>query len=218
MRPGVAAKEQSASLIEEVRRMMPCSASFSEAMGRKGNLDPAIKPVAQGTVMVGPALTVEAGAGDNLGLHFGLLECKPGDVIVADCKARSDYGYWGEFMSSVALAKGVAGIVVDGGVRDIAALRRMPFAVFSRGVAVAGTAKKVRGTVNKPVVCGGITVNPGDLVVGDDDGVVVVPSAEIEEVVKKTKERNDDEKASLESIVKGKLKYSEFMEKKGWMH
>ena len=204
-------------LLEQVRKMMPCSASFSEAMGRKGNLDPAIKPVTPGKVMVGLAITVEAGAGDNLALHYGLLESKAGDVIVADCKARGDYGYWGEFMSSVAAAKGVVGIVVDGGVRDIAALRNMTFGVFARGVSVAGTAKKVPGSVNKTIVCGGVRVSPRDLVVGDDDGVVVVPSEEIERIVAKTKERNDEERASIRSIVKGDMKYSEFMSKKGWM-
>jgi 4-hydroxy-4-methyl-2-oxoglutarate aldolase len=216
MKAGINAERRS-TLVEEVRSMMPCSASFSEAMGRTGNLDPAIKPVAQGTVMVGLATTVEAGAGDNLALHFGLVEAKPGDVIVADCKARGDYGYWGEFMSSVALAKGVEGIVVDGGVRDIAILRKMPFGVFARGVSVAGTVKKDNGSVNRPIVCGGVKVSPGDLVLGDDDGVVVVPVKDIESIVAKTKERNDDEKASLEQIVKGKLQYSEFMKKKGWM-
>jgi 4-hydroxy-4-methyl-2-oxoglutarate aldolase len=211
------AAKNSTNVIREVKQMMPCTATFSEAMGMKGNVDPSIKPVAPGTIIVGFARTAETAAGDNLALHHALLQAEAGEVIVADCKARSEYGHWGEFMSTVAMDKGVEGIVVDGGVRDVAVLRKLKFGVFARGVSVMGTSKKSPGTVNRPVMCGGVQVSPGDLVLGDDDGVVVVPSGQIDEVLSKAKRRTEDEKATLQSLKAGRMAYSEFMKKKGWL-
>jgi 4-hydroxy-4-methyl-2-oxoglutarate aldolase len=203
--------------ITEFRKMMPCAAIVHETMGRKGNMIHLIKPIAQGMMIAGVAKTVVSAPGDNLMLHRALLTGKAGDVIVADCQGHYEYGYWGEFMTSVALAKGIEGLVIDGGVRDSSAIRSLGFGVFAGGIAMAGTSKNVTRTMDEPITCGGVEVSPGDLVLGDDDGVVVVPSAKATEVLAIAKDKARKERADLRSIVEGRTSYREFLRGKGWL-
>jgi 4-hydroxy-4-methyl-2-oxoglutarate aldolase len=205
------------AIISDIRKMMPCTALFHEAMGRRGNMTPSIKPMAQDTVIVGPARTVKSEPGDNLMLHMALSEAKRSEVIVADCQGHLEYGYWGEFMSSVAMIRGIEGLVIDGGVRDATAIRRMGFGVFARGISVGGTSKRATGILNETITCGGVEVSPGDLILGDYDGVVVVPSNKAAEVLASAKVKAGKEKADLRSILEGRMNYEEFLRKNGWL-
>ena len=150
------------------------SASIHEASGRKGYVDCAIKPINRGIKICGPAFTVQCAAGDNIMLHKALERAQPGDVIVADVGGAYDYGYFGNLMATSALAKSLAGLCIDGCIRDGAEIIASGFPVFARGFCIRGTGKGTLGLVNYPTVFGGQTVFPGDLIIGDDDGLVIV--------------------------------------------
>lgn len=179
------------------------AATLHEAMGRRGAMTAAIKPLHAGTRVAGPAVTVSAGPTDNLMIHIALAIAKPGDVLVVDYKGMVESGPWGDLMTTSALARGVAGLVIDGCVRDAQVIRGMGFPVFSRGACMKGTTKVATdGDVNLPVTCGGVVVAPGDIVVADDDGVVVVPLATAAETLAKARERTAREeelRAQLEA-------------------
>lgn len=185
-------------------RALP-SATVHEAAGRVGALPPAIKPVHPSMKLCGPAVTVHSPGGDNLWIHRALYVAKPGDVLVVYANEVHDYGYWGEIMSTAAQVRGLGGLVIAGGVRDIDLLERIGFPVFATGLCIRGTGKDhlARGWVNHPVLLGDITVHAGDLVLGDRDGVVVIGRERAAEVVQAAEQRESKEADVLKRIAAG---------------
>lgn len=155
-----------------------------------------IKPVFQEAFIAGSALTIKASPGDNLVLHRALSLAHEGDVLVVDADGYTEAGIWGELMSLTATEKGLSGVVVDGAVRDITEIEEIGFGVFSAAVSPKGSHKEVPGSINIPITCGGVHVSPGDIVVGDANGVVVVPSANAEQVIERC-ERKKSAEANL---------------------
>lgn len=185
-------------------RALP-SATVHEAGGRVGALPPAIKPMHPSMKLCGPAVTVHSPGGDNLWIHRALYVAKPGDVLVVYANEVHDYGYWGEIMSTAAQVRGLGGLVIAGGVRDIDLLERIGFPVFATGLCIRGTGKDhlARGWVNHPVLLGDITVHAGDLVLGDRDGVVVIGRERAAEVVQAAEQREAKEADVLKRIAAG---------------
>lgn len=179
------------------------SATVHEAMGRRGALDPAIKPITKGMRICGQAFTVCCHTGDNLMLIKAVSLTRPGDVIVADMGAAVASGPFGEVLAVECSARGAAGLIVTCSVRDSREIAAMEFPVFSAGLCVRGTSKASLGTINHAISCGGQIVHPGDVVIGDDDGVVVVPLAEAAAVLKASEERVAKEAAVMERLRKG---------------
>ncbi|RAS82724.1 S-adenosylmethionine--2-demethylmenaquinone methyltransferase [Priestia endophytica] len=174
---------------------------ISDAMGCTGSMDYKIKPVASGMKVVGTALTVSLRPGDNLFLHQAIYDGKEGYVLVADGKGHTTNAYLGELMAGAAKAIGIEGIIIDGLVRDKETLSESAFPIFAKGFIPNGPLKDGPGELHKPISCGGVSVVPGDLIIGDDDGVVVVPKDKIEEVLSKAEKKLDYEKTRLESIA-----------------
>ncbi|MBN9062630.1 MAG: 4-carboxy-4-hydroxy-2-oxoadipate aldolase/oxaloacetate decarboxylase [Rhizobiales bacterium] len=196
------------------------AATAHEAMERRGALDSAIKPVRRGMRVLGPAFPCLCLPGDNLTLHAALKMAKPGDVIMCAAAGFTEQGLFGDVMASCAKGKGIAGLVVDGGVRDGATIAEIGFPVFTRALSIKGSVKEALGTLNKPTVVGGVLVEPGDLVIGDDDGVVVVPKAEIADIAIAYKQREEKEARFRRELLQGKttwdmLNLGELMRKKG---
>jgi 4-hydroxy-4-methyl-2-oxoglutarate aldolase len=179
------------------------AATVYEAAGRIGSVDPGIKPLAPGIRILGPAFTVVCHPQDNLMLHKALQLAQPGDVLVASTGGQFHAGYWGGLMATSAMAKGIAGLAIDGCVRDSAEIVQMGFPVFSRGRCMRGTTKGVLGKINHQMLFGEVLVHPGDLVLGDDDGMVVIPQAEIEKVLEASNRRVEAEKIKAEKLRKG---------------
>ena len=188
-------------LIEEFRRIGV--ATVYEAAGRVGSIDPGIRPLVRGLRIIGPAVTVHCHPKDNLMLHKALQIAQEGDVIVATTDGYFNAGYWGGLMTTSALARKVAGLAIDACVRDSAEIIEMGFPVFCRGTCIRGTAKDILGTVNHPILFGDIIVNPGDLILGDDDGMVVVPQADIERVLEASRKRIEKEKGKAAALASG---------------
>jgi 4-hydroxy-4-methyl-2-oxoglutarate aldolase len=188
----------------EAARALP-AATLHEAGGKIGALPAAIRPMAPSFRCCGPALTVHSPGGDNLWLHRALALARPGDVLVVHASGAHDHGYWGEIMSTMASARGLGGLVIDACVRDGALLEGIGFPVFARGLCIRGTGKDFGaiGWINAPVRIGDVTVAAGDLVVGDGDGVVVLPRARAAEVVHHAQRRERDEAAILERLRGG---------------
>jgi 4-hydroxy-4-methyl-2-oxoglutarate aldolase len=161
------------------------TATVHEASGRKGYVDSAIKPIAKGVRICGPAFTVQCHPKDNLMLHKALERAEPGDILVATVGGYYQAGYWGGLMATSAVGRKLGGLAIDGCVRDSEEMVRMGFPVFCRGCCILGTAKSTLGLVNHPTLFGGAMVNPGDIILGDDDGMVIVERAECEEVLAK---------------------------------
>jgi 4-hydroxy-4-methyl-2-oxoglutarate aldolase len=168
-------------------------ATVHEAQGRVGLLSPEIRPIKEGLKLVGRAVTVFATPGDNVMIHVAMEQCEPGDVMVVAVNSRSDCGYFGDLLATLMQARRIAGLVIDSGVRDLADLRQMNIPVFSRCISAQGTVKETLGDVNVPVVCGGQVINPSDLIIGDDDGVVVVRRHELDSVAEKSEAREEKE-------------------------
>lgn len=181
------------------------TATLHEAGKKIGALPSAIRQLAPGMRVCGQALTVHSPPGDNLWLHRALAISQPGDVLVVFASNAYEHGYWGEIMATMAQTRGVAGLVIDACVRDGALLAGMGFTVFSRGLCIRGTGKDFGaiGWINHPVPIGDITVHPGDLVVGDGDGVVVLPREHAAAIVAAGEKRENDEAAILQRLKAG---------------
>lgn len=152
------------------------AATVHEALGQVGALEAAVKPLHSDMRLAGPALTVDCAPADNLAIQYAMMLAMPGDVLVVDAKAFIEAGPWGDLLTLYARQIGLAGLVIDGSVRDSQSIIDMGFPVFARGVSIKGTDKRQPGTVNRPIRCGGVPVQPGDIVVGDADGVVTFPA------------------------------------------
>jgi 4-hydroxy-4-methyl-2-oxoglutarate aldolase len=176
-------------------------ATVHESQGRSGLMDPAIKPLVEGSRAAGPAVTCLNQPGDNLMLLAALDLCRKGDIMVVANLGPSTAGMAGEIVTRILVSRGAAGLVVDGGVRDVRELRRLPLPVWTKTISAAGTTKGGPGWVNTPVVAGGATVRPGDVVVADDDGVVVVPHELADEVLARSRARAEREAVLLKDIA-----------------
>lgn len=176
-----------------------------EALGRSGLMRPYMRPIWAGASISGPAVTVLAQPGDNWMIHVAVEQCRKGDILVVGCTADNTDGMFGELLATALVARGVVGLVIDAGCRDVKPLKEMGFPVWSKAISAKGTVKSTLGAVNIPVVCAGINVEPGDAVVADDDGVCVVPKKLAVEVAAKAQKRFDDEDGKRKRLQSGEL-------------
>ncbi|MFP4592275.1 4-carboxy-4-hydroxy-2-oxoadipate aldolase/oxaloacetate decarboxylase [uncultured Ralstonia sp.] len=179
------------------------TATIHEAQGQRGAIDPRVAALDPRRRLIGPALTVDMRPSDNLMIHYALTKARRGDVLVVDVKGFVDAGPWGDILTLAAQEIGIAGLVINGAVRDADSIIELGFPVFCRGLCIKGTNKNQPGRVNVPVMIGGVDIHPGDIVVGDRDGLVVVARNEVAEVIRASEERERKEATMRERLKQG---------------
>lgn len=179
------------------------AATIYEAQGAKGALDHGIKPIDPTVRIAGPALTVDCRPADNLMLHYAVQKARPGDVLVVDAKAFMEAGPWGDVLTLQAMQVGIAGLVINGCVRDANLIIELGFPVFCRGLSIKGTGKFQPGRINVPITIGDTLIHPGDYIVGDRDGVAVIPAGELEQTLSRSLAREEKEAGQRKAIEQG---------------
>ena len=174
-----------------------------EALEISHLLDGAIRPVWNGAQIIGPAVTALNMPGDTLMMHYALELCKPGDVLVVSCAGHNPSATWGKIVTVAGQAKGIAGAIIDGAVRDTTSIREVKFPVWSRSIDPRGSTRKGPGSINVPILCGGVTVNPGDLVMADDDGIIVFPASRMAELLAAAQKRVAREESIMSQLEQG---------------
>jgi len=202
-----------ARVVKKIRRPSPDwinkfkkipSSIISDCLNRYYGMSAEIRPIFHGIRLCGPALTIQSMAGNNMMSHLALTFAESGDVLVIDARGYLGNAGWGGVQAAYASKRGVAGLVVDGAIRDVEDMRKMRFPVFCKGITPAGPHKGWADCINVPVQCGGMPVMPGDLIIGDDDGVAVVPHGQLKEVYEESVERMKKEKSWIRDINKGR--------------
>ena len=194
-------KRPDKELLEAYQGMQ--AATLHEVMGKAGAMTHDIRPAWPGSFVCGSALTVQSRPGDNLMLHKAVSMAQPGDILVVAVDGFLEAGIWGEIITVAAMEKGIVGIITDGTVRDTMPIKSLGFPMFSKGFSMKGTTKQNPGKINNPITLGGVVIHPGDIVLGDNDGVVVVPLSKAREVLEAAHKKEEAESDVIRRIRKG---------------